>query len=146
MLGAQMAGTHALAMELLARARHAEHVPRTSDYVNLAVRLLRTYTAQMETLAKIRRKGGQTVRVEHVHVHEGGQAIVGNVNAADRAGGALNEIRGQPHAPCRETAVEHASGTEVSGQDKSWDSVPVAFGQGAEEMPNAWRSQRQRGS
>ena len=33
----------------------------------------------MEALDKHRGKGQQTVRVEHVHVYEGVQAIVGNV-------------------------------------------------------------------
>src|SRR4051812_855420 len=46
---------------------------------NLAVKLLRTYTTQIEALAKLRRGGEQRVRIEHVHVHEGAQAIVGNV-------------------------------------------------------------------
>src|SRR5262245_57428365 len=36
---------------------------------NMAIKLLRTYTAQLEALAKLRRGGEQTVRVEHVHVH-----------------------------------------------------------------------------
>ena len=49
-------------------------------YGNVASKLLRTYTAQVEALAKLRRKGEQKVRVEHVHVHPGGQAIVGAVN------------------------------------------------------------------
>ena len=35
----------------------------------MAIKLLRTYTAQLEALAKLRRGGEQTVRVEHVHVH-----------------------------------------------------------------------------
>ena len=35
---------------------------------------------QVEALAKLRRGGTQKVRVEHVHVYPGGQAIVGNVN------------------------------------------------------------------
>ena len=68
MLAAQMVATHSLAMELLARAKHAEYVATTTDYGKLAVRLLRTYAIQLETLAKLHRKGEQTVRVEHVHV------------------------------------------------------------------------------
>jgi hypothetical protein len=36
--------------------------------------MLRTFTAQTEALAKIRRKGEQTVKV--VHVYPGGQAVV----------------------------------------------------------------------
>ena len=46
----------------------------------LATKLLRTYTMQMEVLAKLKRGGEQTVRVEHVHVYPGGQAIVGAVS------------------------------------------------------------------
>jgi len=52
-----------------------------------ASKLLRTYTAQVEALAKIRRKGEQKVRVEHVHVHCGGQAIVGSISHSPGAGG-----------------------------------------------------------
>lgn len=49
---------------------------------NLATKLQRTFVAQIEALQKLRGKGGQKVTVEHVHVYEGGQAIVGNVNHA----------------------------------------------------------------
>ena len=49
-------------------------------------RLSRTYLAQMDGLKKYRAKAQQTVRVERVTVHEGGQAIVGDVNHGGRAG------------------------------------------------------------
>ena len=49
--------------------------------INQGVRLLQTFTAQMEALQKYRGKSTQQkVTVEHVHVHQGGQAIVGAVN------------------------------------------------------------------
>jgi hypothetical protein len=47
---------------------------------NLAVKLLRTFAAQTEALQRYRGKGQQKVTVEHVHVHTGGQAIVGSVS------------------------------------------------------------------
>ena len=142
MLGVQMASTHALAMELLARARHAEHVSTTNDYANVAVRLLRTYAAQMETFARLRRKGEQTVRVEHVHVHEGGQAVVGNVNhSAHLEGGAINERSGRPHAPRSQAAVEHAPGAAVWCEDKSRDTLPISRREGTPKMPHARRRQ-----
>ena len=53
---------------------------------NLAVKFQRTFVAQIEALQKLRGKGGQKMIVEHVHVHEGGQAIVGNVNHASKRG------------------------------------------------------------
>ena len=40
------------------------------------------YSVQVETLRRLRHGGDQYVRVEHVHVNEGGQAIVGNVKTA----------------------------------------------------------------
>jgi len=50
--------------------------------INLATKLQRTFLQQIETLQKLKGKGQQTVRVEHVTVNSGGQAIVGNVNHA----------------------------------------------------------------
>jgi hypothetical protein len=44
-----------------------------------AARLLRAYSAQVETLRRLRQGGDQYVRVEHVHVNDGGQAVIGNV-------------------------------------------------------------------
>ena len=41
--------------------------------------LARTFTTQMEALNRYRGKGQQKMTVEHVHVHKGGQAIVGAV-------------------------------------------------------------------
>ncbi len=37
---------------------------------------------QVEALRRLRQGGSQVVRVEHVHVNEGGQAIAGNVTPA----------------------------------------------------------------
>ena len=48
-----------------------------------AARLLRTYTMQVESFRRLRNGGSQFVRVEHVHVNEGGQAVIGAV-AVDR--------------------------------------------------------------
>jgi len=39
---------------------------------------------QIEVLEKRRGRGQQKVTVEHVHVNVGGQAIVGNIEVADR--------------------------------------------------------------
>lgn len=53
---------------------------------NLATKLQRTFVAQIEALQKLRGKGGQKVTVEHVHVYQGGQAIVGNIDKVPRGG------------------------------------------------------------
>jgi hypothetical protein len=43
-------------------------------------KLARTFAAQVEALKKYRSAGEQTIRVQHVTVNDGGQAIVGNVS------------------------------------------------------------------
>jgi hypothetical protein len=40
---------------------------------------MRAYATHVETLRRLRNGGSQVVRVEHVHVNEGGQALIGNV-------------------------------------------------------------------
>ena len=52
-------------------------------YGNLAVKFLRTFAAQVEALQRHRGKGQQKVTVEYVHVHAGGQAIVGAITAGE---------------------------------------------------------------
>jgi hypothetical protein len=80
MLGTQMVAAHTLAMTLVARAA----LPNQTDLgvevnVNRAVKLMRLYGVQIAALARYRGKSEQKMTVEHVHVHPGGQAIVGQV-------------------------------------------------------------------
>ena len=44
-------------------------------------RLKPSVAAQVEALRRLRNGGSQTVPVEHVHVNEGGQAVIGNVRS-----------------------------------------------------------------
>jgi hypothetical protein len=67
------------------------------------VKLLQTFAAQTEALQRYRGKGQQKVTVEHVHVHTGGQAIVGSVSQSG-GGRANDENRGQPHAQIPKSA------------------------------------------
>jgi hypothetical protein len=87
MMLVQMAAAHELAIELAARARTADTVPALEALGGLSVRFMRAYAANAEALGKLRRGGEQRVKVEHVHVHPGGQAIVGNVRPGGRLGG-----------------------------------------------------------
>jgi len=48
-----------------------------------AGRLLKAFAIQVELLRRLRHGTGQYVRVEHVHIHEGGQAVIGNVRARE---------------------------------------------------------------
>ena len=44
---------------------------------------MRAYATQVEVLRRLRSGGQQLVRVEHVHVNDGGQAVIGNVKKQD---------------------------------------------------------------
>ena len=80
----QMACTHAAAMAVLASLARTHGVARNVAAVaSAAGRLLRAYAVQVEALRRLRSGGSQFVRVEHVHVNEGGQAVIGPV-AVDR--------------------------------------------------------------
>ncbi len=89
LLAIQMVRTHNLALTYLERAGgKGQTVLGVQMFSNFADRLLRTFTAQMETLKTYRTKGEQKVEVKHVHVNRGGQAIVGAVSHSGGGGDA----------------------------------------------------------
>ncbi len=94
MLGLQLFATHALSMELMGRAHRAQDNAVVQLNVNLATKLQRTFAGHLEALDRHRRGGQQRVTVEHVHVHAGGQAVVGAVTTG---GEASITNGGQPH-------------------------------------------------
>lgn len=94
MLAAQMAMVHDATAHAARRLRHAVTVEQIEAHDRCLNRLARTYAAQLEALKRYRTGGQQRMTVEHVHVHAGGQAIVGSVN---HGGGGELEKRGQPH-------------------------------------------------
>ena len=80
MLATQMVGVHTLAMTLVARAAAPNQVDLGVEVnVNRAFKLMRLFGLQMAALGRHRGKSEQKMTVEHVHVHRGGQAIVGQV-------------------------------------------------------------------
>lgn len=122
MLAAQMVAVHAVAMSALRRLKATETLRQHDCYGNLATKLLRTYTAQVEALQRLRGKGQQTVRVEHVTVNAGGQAIVGSVTGG--AGGKAKSAE-QPDAK----QLTHApSETLPSNIEAHKRALPVASG------------------
>jgi hypothetical protein len=70
-------------MAILARLEGGFSTERRTALFGLAAaRLLRVYVGQIEALRRLRQGSSQFVRVEHVHVNEGGQAVIGNVRAS----------------------------------------------------------------
>jgi hypothetical protein len=86
LLAVQMMGVHQAALKFLGNATVDEQTTEGRD-LNLlrATRLMRLFLEQLEALQKLKGKTGQQkVSVEHVHIHEGGRAIVGAVSGAER--------------------------------------------------------------
>ena len=90
MLATQMLAIHNATMRNLTRAngllssRSYKEIELGSKAFNVANKLARTYTMQMEALQRYRGKGQQKMVIEHVNVNSGGQAVIGNVEASKK--------------------------------------------------------------
>jgi hypothetical protein len=82
MLCQQMIGVHFAALSYLYKAAFAgDH---SESYLAFTTRLMRLFHEQAEVMARLKGKTvQQKVQVEHIHVHKGGQAIVGAVDSAE---------------------------------------------------------------
>jgi hypothetical protein len=117
MLAAQLIGCHNASMECYRRAMIGEQTfEGRKENLNQANKLSRTFATLLESLNRHRGKGQQKVTVEHVHVHEGGQAIVGNVEG----GGIRTKSEKQPHA------LGYAPGQTLRSENEEREAVPVA--------------------
>jgi hypothetical protein len=126
MMAAQLIAAHNAAMECYRRAMIGEQTfEGRRENLNQANKLSRTWATLLEALNKHRGKGQQKVTVEHVHVHQGGQAIVGNVEAAQGVGASPNTEE-QPHAK----QLAHAPEPALPCPDPEREAVPVARGEG----------------
>jgi hypothetical protein len=119
MLAIQMVAVHQSAMNVAGQLCRSETIDQQNSNSNALNKLTRTFTAQMEALNRHRGKGQQKMTVEHVHVHDGGQAIVGPVT---QGGGANTKKEKQPHAK----QITNAPGTPLPSQDETENGVPIA--------------------
>lgn len=93
-----------------------------SKFLALADKAQRTVGLLVEALNRHRGKGQQKVTVEHVHVHAGGQAIVGSVSR--QGGGVTPKIEEQPHAKATNASLAPLQGAiEADGA-----AVPIPSG------------------
>ncbi|MDJ0944572.1 MAG: hypothetical protein QNJ30_13995 [Kiloniellales bacterium] len=119
LLAAQMVAVHSAAQECFCRAAIPEQTFVGRDMaLRHGTRLARLYVDQMAALRKYRGKGQQKVTVKHVHVHDGGQAIVGQVTRGDREASKPEE---QPHAK----PLAHAPEPTLRCPDEEEASVPL---------------------
>ena len=134
MMAAQLIAAHNAAMECYRRAMIGEqNFEGRRENLAQANKLSRTYATLLEALNRHRGKGQQKVTVEHVHVHSGGQAVVGVVQPAGGRGRANSED--QPHAK----QIAHAPEPAMRSPDPARELVPVA-GDAERSLPVARRS------
>lgn len=124
MLAAQLVAAHNATMECYRRAMIGEQsFEGRRENLTQANKLSRTYAALVEALNRHRGKGQQKVTVEHVHVHAGGQAVVGMVAAPGQPGGGdTKKVEEQPHAK----QIAHAPESAMPCPDPTRDVLPVA--------------------
>jgi hypothetical protein len=132
MIAAQLVACHNAAMECFRRAMLTEQTfEGHRENLNQANKLSRTYATLLEALNRHRGKGAQKVTVEHVHVHEGGQAIVGNVELP--GGRSTARSKDQPDAK----QIAHAPQSSMWRADQEREPVPVPS-DAERPLPDAW--------
>jgi hypothetical protein len=86
-LAVEMACAHTAAMAVLARLDAVLGSERRITSIgSTAARLMKSFTMHVEVFRRLRTGGQQLVRVEHVHVNDGGQAVIGNVQKPETQG------------------------------------------------------------
>lgn len=117
MLSVQMINTHRLIAEFHRRMMNTvETIPQQDSNGSLLVKLLRTFTAQIETLKRYRSGGEQRVSVTHQHVTVNADRAAVAVNPPGGPG-AMIKTEEQPHAPTSEQ-LAYAPGDPLPGSFK----------------------------
>jgi hypothetical protein len=132
MLAGHMAVTNIALLELVARTRgsiaghryEGNGIKRLDVLGNLTNRFMRTFTLQVEALARKRRKGEQNIKVKHVHVYAGGQAVVGNISHRGRG---YRKIEQQGYERAEETPATRAISDSPSmrSADQERETLPI---------------------
>ena len=132
LLAVQMIACHMAAMECYRRAMlSGQSLESRGQNLNHANKLSRSYASLLETLDKHRGKGQQKVTVEHIHVHRGGQAIVGNVETGV---GVATKAKETAHA-----TIAHApESTMRSPFEANGEPMPERLN-GEWQVSDAWR-------
>jgi hypothetical protein len=82
-----MSCTHAASMVILGKFDSGFGTERRVLAVaSAAARLMKTFATQVEVFRRLRSGGHQYVRVEHVHVNDGGQTVIGKVKKPNTQG------------------------------------------------------------
>jgi hypothetical protein len=133
MIAAQLLACHNASMECYRRAMLSEQTfEGRRENLNQANKLSRTYVTLLEGLNRHRGKGQQKVTVEHVHVHSGGQAVVGVVENSGKGSQAKSEDQ------CDAKQIAHAPQPPMRSADQEREPLSVTS-DGERPLPNARR-------
>jgi hypothetical protein len=140
MLAAQMVGVHWLTMDLL---RKANDPALRNDAGNLAVKLLRTFPAQLEALKRYRSAGEQRVVVQHQHVNVAAEQAAVQVNGvgnpAPTGRGPALKAEERAHAPEAARSVAFEPDTPLPCPDPAGNAMPAAGSERESAVPHARR-------
>lgn len=118
-------------------ANLGQYIDAADRYMRLALKAQANCRATLEALAKLHQPREQTVK--HVHVNEGGQAIVADHIHQHTGGRENGKNSEQSHAtgPAGESPA-------LLGADPEGNGVPLPGGERPEAVPNARRDQSRR--
>jgi hypothetical protein len=83
LLAVQIIATGFSGLRMLRQSQHHMTEDFIDVYGNYAIKLLRLQNDMIQTFDRYRRGNKQTVEVRHVHIHSGGQGVVGIINPPD---------------------------------------------------------------
>lgn len=139
MLAAQALTLDAMFAELARRTamNMGDYVNASERYGRLALKAQSNCRATLETLVKLHQPREQTVR--HVHVNEGGQAVIADQIHNHRGGGENAKSIEQCHA----TGAAGASAA-LPSPDAAGNGVPISSGEGEAAVQDARRDKPRR--
>lgn len=118
-------------------ANIGQYIDAADRYMRLALRAQANCRATLEALAKLHQPREQTVK--HVHVNQGGQAIVAD-QIHQHAGGRKNGKTDEQSHATRAASESPA----LLGQDPQGHGMPIPSGERPEKVPDARRDQSRR--
>lgn len=136
MLAGQAIALNAIFSEIARRAgcNMGEYLQATQLYMNLALKAQAQCRATIEALDRL--TNGHVQTVKHVHVSEGGQAVIADEFHHHTGGNENGQSDKQPHAPGIAGRAAGA-GTSLSGPDPLGQGVPIASGEGQTTLQDA---------
>ena len=136
-LTAQALSLDTLFTELARRATNnmGDYPQSTERYARLAFKAQSNCRATLEALAKLHQPREQTVR--HVHVNEGGQAVIADQFHHHNGGQKNGQSADQPHA-------QSPRGPALLGPDPLGQALPISSRDGEPAVPDARRQGKRR--